>query len=98
MQVGISVDVDRKNNNLSHRFRHGFAMMHARFMDPPVPPHDLQKMMHHRCISSTMIYYNPTIEDEYNYKTKMQNRFYDTNPELNSILQEFINKDVCYAD
>lgn len=89
----IKLDVGRKDKNLSHRFRHGFAMMHARFMDPPVPPQELQKMMHHRNLSSTMIYYNPTPEDEYEYKTAMQNKFYDTNPELNKIISQFLNDD-----
>ena len=37
-----------------------------------------------------MIYYNPTIEDEYDYKTKMQNRFFDTNPRLNEIIKDFL--------
>lgn len=98
MKVGISIDVDRRCNNLSHRCRHGFAMMHARFMDPPVPATELQKMMRHKCLSSTMVYYNPTPEDEYEYKTKMQNRFYDCNPVLNNILTEFINTEVHYED
>lgn len=91
IEAGISVDKGKKENNLSHRFRHGFAMMHARFMNPPVPMQELQKMMHHKYISSTMIYYNPTQEDEYELKTKMQNRFFDNNPKLNAITTEFLS-------
>lgn len=98
IKAGIPIDVDRKDNNLSHRFRHGFAMMHAREMDPPVPATELQKMMHHVSIASTMIYYNPTPEDEYRYKTKMQNRFFDNNPEFNAILQDFLNAKVHYEE
>ena len=90
IEAGIPIDSGKKDNNLSHRFRHGFAMMHARFMDPPVPPQELQKMLHHKQLSTTMIYYNPTIEDEYDYKTKMQNRFFDTNPRLNEIIKDFL--------
>ncbi len=93
IKAGIAIDVRKKDNNLSHRFRHGFAMMHARFMDPPVPPQELQKMMHHRNLASTMIYYNPTPEDEYEYKTAMQNKFYDNNPELNEIINQFLNEE-----
>lgn len=89
-EAGIILDKDKKENNLSHRFRHGFAMMHARFMDPPVPMAELQKMMHHKRIESTMRYYNPTEEDEYEYKTKMQNKFYDNNPRLKAITAEFL--------
>ena len=92
IEAGIPLDKGKKVNNLSHRFRHGFAMMHARFMDPPVPATELQKMMRHRNLSSTMIYYNPTQEDEYEYKTKMQNKFYDNNEELNGILAGFLSE------
>ena len=93
IKAGIPLDNVKKDNNLSHRFRHGFAMMHARFMDPPVPATELQKMMHHRNIASTMVYYNPTPEDEYDYKTALQNKFYDQNPELNAIICQFLNDD-----
>ena len=92
IEAGIPLDKGKKVNNLSHRFRHGFAMMHARFMDPLVPATELQKMMRHRNLSSTMIYYNPTQEDEYDYKTKMQNKFYDNNEELNGILAGFLSE------
>lgn len=93
IEAGIPLDKGKKVNNLSHRFRHGFAMMHARFMDPPVPPTELQKMMRHKNLSSTMIYFNPTQEDEYEYKTMMQNKFYDNNLELNGILADFLAND-----
>ncbi len=97
IEAGIPVDTGKKDNNLSHRFRHGFAMMHAHFMKPSVPPQELQKMMHHRNLSSTMIYYNPTQEDEYEYKTEMQKKFYDSNPELTDIINNFLKDDEDYA-
>lgn len=87
----IKVDKDRRKNNLSHRFRHGFAMMHAKFMDPPVPAHVLQKMMHHKYISSTMVYYNPTPEEELEQKTKLQNKVFDENPELKDIIDKYLD-------
>ena len=90
LQAGIAIDTERKENNLSHRFRHGFAMMHARYMDPPVPLHELQKMMRHRSVSSTLIYFTSTLEDEYDYKTKLQNKFYDSNPILKGIIEDFL--------
>ena len=93
IQVGIPVDSGKKANNLSHRFRHGFAMMHARFMDPTVSPHELQKMMRHRQLNSTMVYYNPTQEDEYEYKTALQNKFYDNNMELKAIMSDFLSSE-----
>lgn len=93
VEARIPFDVDKKDSNLSHRFRHGFAMMHARYMDPPTPPHELQKMMHHRHLSSTLIYYNPTLEDEFDYKTKLQNQLFDNNPRLRSILADFFKNE-----
>lgn len=93
VKVGIPIDSEKKKNNLSHRFRHGYAMMHARFMDPPVPPQELQRMLRHRRITSVMRYYNPTIEDEYEYKTKMQERFYEMNKSMNDMLTDFLNDD-----
>ena len=93
IQSGIPLDKGKKINNLSHRFRHGFAMMHARFMVPSVPPQELQKMMRHHNLSSTMIYFNPTQEDEYEYKTAMQNKFFDQNKVLNGILADFLAQD-----
>ena len=89
-KAGISADKGKKCHNLSHRFRHGFAMMHAHFMDPPVPPHELQKMMHHRRLSSTMIYYNPTLEEECLYKTALQKKIFGENPELKAIMSSFL--------
>ena len=97
-EAGIAVDIDKKDKNLSHRFRHGFAMMHARFMDPPTPVYELMKMMHHVCISSTMKYYNPTLEDEVEYKNRMQNKFFDARPELNAVLDEFLKIDFTHVD
>lgn len=90
VEAGIPLDTVKKDKNLSHRFRHGFAMMHARFMDPPVQAQELQKMMHHRNLRYTMVYYNPTQEDEYLYKTEMQNKIYDNNPRLNAIISDFL--------
>ena len=91
VEAGIPLDKGKKLNNLSHRFRHGFAMMHARFMSPPTPIHELQKMMHHRCISSTLRYYNPTQEDEYELKTELEKKIYDANPSLKSIMSAFLD-------
>lgn len=78
----IPLDLDMKENNLSHRFRHGFAMFHARFSNHPVDILSLQKLMRHKRVSSTMIYFNPTPEDEFKIKTEFQEEFYNMIPEL----------------
>lgn len=78
----IPMDAEIRENNLSHRFRHGFAMFHARFSRNPVSALELQKMLRHRSVSSTMVYYNPTPEDELKIKTEFLNELYDMMPEL----------------
>lgn len=81
-EADIPIDRDTKEGNLSHRFRHGFAMYHAHFSDHPWTALKLQHAMRHRSIRSTMIYYNLTEEDERREKESMQKELYDTIPEL----------------
>lgn len=81
-EADIPIDYDIRDNNLSHRFRHGFAMFHARFSEHPVEALALSKMMRHKSISSTMVYYNPTPEDEFKIKTEFQQELYNLIPEL----------------
>lgn len=81
-EAGIPIDHDVREKNLSHRFRHGFAMFHARFSEHPVAALELSRMMRHKSILSTMVYYNPTFEDEFKTKTEFQNELYDMIPEL----------------
>lgn len=81
-EAGIPVDRDYKEGNLSHRFRHGFAMFHAHFSEHPWTALKLQHAMRHRSIRSTLIYYNLTEEDERHEKEAMQKELYDTIPEL----------------
>ena len=80
--AGIPIDIDIRDNNLSHRFRHGFAMFHARFSKHPADALSLQKMLRHKSISSTMVYFNPTPEDEFKIKMEFQKELYDMLPEL----------------
>ena len=80
--ANIPLDVDIRENNLSHRFRHGFAMFHAKYSKHPVNALELQKMLRHKSITSTMVYYNPTPEDEFKIKTEFQNELYEMIPEL----------------
>lgn len=82
INVGIPFDRELQDSNLTHRFRHGFAMFHARFSPRPVDALVLQKMLRHASMSSTMIYYNPTSEDEFRTKTEFQEDLYSLIPEL----------------
>lgn len=81
-EAGIPLDKNTRENNLSHRFRHGFAMFHARYSAKPVDALMLQKMMRHKTIASTLVYYNPTPEDEFKTKTEFQKELYEKIPEL----------------
>lgn len=80
--LGIEYDVGVKDIGLNHRFRHGFAMFHARFSGKHIDNMQLQKMMRHRSIMSTLVYYNPTIEDEYETKKQFLDELYTSIPEL----------------
>lgn len=87
----IPIDYDVRENNLSHRFRHGFAMFHAKYSKHPVDVLALSKMMRHKSISSTMVYYNPTPEDEFIIKKEFQDELYSMIPELKEGITEYDN-------
>lgn len=80
--LGFEYDTEKKESNLNHRFRHGFAMFHARFSENTVDILELQKMMRHKSVLSSMVYFNPTIEDEYETKKQFLDELYRLIPEL----------------
>lgn len=66
-EVNIAVDKVSKESNLSHRFRHGFAMNKVR----EGSSHEkLAKELRHSGIGSVMVYYNPDEEDQIKLKEK----------------------------
>lgn len=58
--VGIKRDQQVRQNNLSHRFRHGFAM---RKVKEGYTIEKLAEVMRHSSIESCRVYYNPDEED-----------------------------------
>lgn len=76
----IHIDKDVKKHNLNHRFRHGFAMFQVKYRNTNV--FELKELMRHAAVSSTMVYYNPTEEDEYNMKTEFVADLYNLIPSL----------------
>ena len=60
VSVGISIDKDKKKDSLSHRFRHGYAML---LKQNGYPLDYIQYKMRHTSISSTQIYARNTEED-----------------------------------
>lgn len=82
-EAGIIVDKHIREHNLSHRFRHGFAMFQVQYMKRDAV--ELSKLMRHSSISSTLIYYNPTISDKIKLKTEFTKELYSILPELKNI-------------
>lgn len=80
MKSNIHIDSGVKKHNLNHRFRHGFAMFQVKYRN--VNAFELKEMMRHSSVCSTMIYYNPTEEDEYNMKTEFVEDLYNLIPAL----------------
>lgn len=79
--VGIHVDKAKiKENNLNHRFRHGFAMFQVEYCHTDMV--ELSKMLRHKSLSSTAIYYRPTISDEIKMKQAFTTDLYTQIPEL----------------
>ena len=82
IDCGIPLDSNTKEFNLSHRFRHGFAMLHAHYRKNPVNALQLQIMMRHKSLSSTMIYFNPTEEEEFKIKEEFIQELFGLIPSL----------------
>lgn len=64
--AGLHVDKGCRRTNLSHRFRHGYAMFlshEAKIDGEPLDGWKVMRLMRHRSLSSTEIYQRPTAED-----------------------------------
>ncbi|WP_281975003.1 tyrosine-type recombinase/integrase [Halobacillus litoralis] len=60
-ELKIHTDKTSKKTNLSHRFRHGYAMYLINELNLTLE--EVSRYMRHRSISSTYVYYNPTEEE-----------------------------------
>jgi len=79
-KAGINVDKMHRENNLNHRFRHGFAMFMVKYKQ--IKTYDLKVLMRHRSLSSVQHYYRPTNEDIVKLKTEFVSSIYEMIPEL----------------
>ncbi len=61
-------------------------------MTPVVPPQDLQKLLRHHSIRSTMKYYNLTPEEEVNMKSALQKSIYDSMEYLKVSFKEYVGE------
>lgn len=66
-EAGIRVDSGRRQANLSHRLRHGCAMLLFRYLpeDLRLTEEQLRRFLRHKRLESTRIYSRPTVFDEY---------------------------------
>ncbi|MGS4992813.1 tyrosine-type recombinase/integrase [Bacillus cereus] len=72
-EAGISMDKNKKETNLSHRFRHAFAMKLAK---QGSNEYELQKALRHKSPESCKTYYNPDENDKVELLMKNKERFY----------------------
>lgn len=80
-KAGLNIDKERRDSNLSHRFRHGFAMFMVRYKE--VSKLDLKVLLRHRSVNSVEKYYRPTDEDIVEMRTDFVKSIYEVIPELN---------------
>lgn len=82
-EVGIQVDKRIRDNNLNHRFRHGFAMFQIQYRH--IDAVQLANMMRHKSVSSVMKYYRPTISDKIRLKENFTQDLYGLIPDLREV-------------
>ena len=82
-EAGLEVDEKIRDNNLSHRFRHGFAMFQIQHMHRDSV--ELATLMRHKSIASVMKYYRPTISDKIKLKESFTEELYSLIPELKEV-------------
>ncbi|MGI8385722.1 tyrosine-type recombinase/integrase [Robertmurraya sp. P23] len=71
--AGISMDRDKKEINLSHRFRHAFAM---KLVKQGSHEYELQKALRHQHPDSCKAYFNPDDDDKVELLMKNKERSY----------------------
>lgn len=79
-KAGLTVDKEQRETNLSHRFRHGFAMFMVKFQKADALK--LKDLLRHRSINSVKHYYRPTDAEIIQEKIKLVNSIYEIIPEL----------------
>lgn len=76
----IKIDNETRKHNLSHRFRHGYAMYLVKYRK--YTRTQLKEALRHKSESTVDIYYNPTIEDKYEANKDASEVLYKLFPEL----------------
>lgn len=79
-KAGLEVDKEHRETNLSHRFRHGYAMFMVKYKK--VDSLKLMRLLRHNNINSVKHYYRPTDEEIIEMRTDFVSSIYDIIPEL----------------
>lgn len=69
IRSGLIVDEGTRKTNLSHRLRHGYAMMLTRNLG--LDPYRVKVLMRHRNVQSTQVYHRPTADDVNELQNKL---------------------------
>lgn len=80
-KAGLNVDKDQRETNLSHRFRHGYAMFMVKYKH--VDALKLKELLRHNNINSVKHYYRPTDEEIIKMRTGLVDSIYEIIPDLN---------------
>ncbi|MED3927968.1 site-specific integrase [Priestia megaterium] len=75
VNIGISIDHKNKRNNLSHRFRHGYAMYLIENMNKDISY--VKRELRHKSIQSTLQYYNPKQETILEHTKELEKKLLD---------------------
>lgn len=80
LEVGLVLDCGARDKNLSHRLRHGCAMLYYRYIeeDKRLTLHQLKDFMRHANIHTTMIYTKPTLADATAIRERFQGELFET--------------------
>jgi integrase len=80
VKAGLDVDKEHREVNLSHRFRHGFAMFMVKYKKADILK--LKELLRHKSTNSVYKYYRPTDKEIVEMKTEFVKSIYDVIPEL----------------
>lgn len=78
--AGIPTDIDKREKNLNHKYRHGFAMYQIQKRSMGIV--QLKELMRHQSIQSTWVYYNPTEDDQNELLEGFEESLLEDIPEL----------------
>ena len=79
-EADIPLDYGKREHNLNHRFRHGYAMFNVQYLN--CKEVDLAERMRHRSVLSVYQYYRPTVSEQIKMKAEFAESLYEAVPEL----------------